>query len=186
MIEVGDYTIYNDFVNYPTQFEKNNVLYHYPVNGDRLVIGKFCTDRVRRQVPVQQREPHAGLAGQLHVPALLRGVGAGPGGRRRGVGQQGRHRHRQRRMDRVRSGRHGGREDRRRRGDRGAGGRHTGTSRPTRSWAACRPGMIRPRFDDGRRSRTAAGAAMVGLAGRERSAQTCPASCGANRKLTEE
>ena len=42
-IEVGDYTIYNDFVNDPTQFEKNNVLYHYPVNGDRLVIGKFCS-----------------------------------------------------------------------------------------------------------------------------------------------
>jgi len=30
-------------VNDPTQFEKNNVLYHYPVNGDRLVIGKFCS-----------------------------------------------------------------------------------------------------------------------------------------------
>ena len=42
-ISVGDYTIYNDFVNDPTQFEKNNVLYHYPVNGDRLVIGKFCS-----------------------------------------------------------------------------------------------------------------------------------------------
>ncbi|MFS2520554.1 CatB-related O-acetyltransferase [Bacteroides xylanisolvens] len=42
-IVVGDYTIYNDFVNDPTQFEKNNVLYHYPVNGDRLVIGKFCS-----------------------------------------------------------------------------------------------------------------------------------------------
>lgn len=42
-IEVGDYTIYNDFVNDPTAFEKNNVLYHYPINGDRLVIGKFCS-----------------------------------------------------------------------------------------------------------------------------------------------
>ena len=31
-IKVGDYTIYNDFVNDPVQFEKNNVLYHYPVN----------------------------------------------------------------------------------------------------------------------------------------------------------
>ena len=29
-ISVGDYTIYN-------------VLYHYPVNGDRLVIGKYCS-----------------------------------------------------------------------------------------------------------------------------------------------
>lgn len=43
MIEVGDYTIYNDFVNDPVQFERNNVLYHYPINRDRLVIGKFCS-----------------------------------------------------------------------------------------------------------------------------------------------
>lgn len=42
-ILVGEYTFYNDFVSDPTQFEKNNVLYHYPVNGDRLVIGKFCS-----------------------------------------------------------------------------------------------------------------------------------------------
>lgn len=42
-IEVGDFTIYNDFVNDPRDFDKNNVLYHYPINGDRLVIGKFCS-----------------------------------------------------------------------------------------------------------------------------------------------
>ena len=42
-ITVGDYTMYNDFVNDPRQFERNNVLYHYPVNRDRLVIGKFCS-----------------------------------------------------------------------------------------------------------------------------------------------
>lgn len=42
-IEVGDYTIYNDFVNDPRDFEKNNVLYHYPINGDKLIIGKFCS-----------------------------------------------------------------------------------------------------------------------------------------------
>ena len=41
-IEVGDYTIYNDFIHDPCDFEKNNVLYQYPVNGDRLIIGKFC------------------------------------------------------------------------------------------------------------------------------------------------
>ena len=40
---VGAYTIYNNFVNDPTLFEKNNVLYHYPINGDRLIIGKFCS-----------------------------------------------------------------------------------------------------------------------------------------------
>ncbi|BEQ13085.1 CatB-related O-acetyltransferase [Desulfoferula mesophila] len=42
-ITVGDYTMYNDFVSDPTQFEKNNVLYHYPVNHDKLIIGKFCS-----------------------------------------------------------------------------------------------------------------------------------------------
>lgn len=42
-IEVGEYTIYNDFVNDPKEFERNNVLYHYPVNGDRLAIGRFCS-----------------------------------------------------------------------------------------------------------------------------------------------
>jgi virginiamycin A acetyltransferase len=42
-IAVGEYTMYNDFVSDPTQFEKNNVLYHYPVNKDRLIIGKFCS-----------------------------------------------------------------------------------------------------------------------------------------------
>lgn len=42
-ISVGEYTIYNDFVSDPTQFEKNNVLYHYPINNDRLIIGKFCS-----------------------------------------------------------------------------------------------------------------------------------------------
>jgi virginiamycin A acetyltransferase len=42
-IIIGDYTMYNDFVSDPTQFEKNNVLYHYPINKDRLIIGKFCS-----------------------------------------------------------------------------------------------------------------------------------------------
>ena len=42
-IIIGDYTIYNDFRGAPTLFEKNNVLYHYPINGDRLIVGKFCS-----------------------------------------------------------------------------------------------------------------------------------------------
>lgn len=42
-ISVGDFTMYNDFAHDPRQFEKNNVLYHYPVNHDKLVIGKFCS-----------------------------------------------------------------------------------------------------------------------------------------------
>ncbi|MCC0673635.1 CatB-related O-acetyltransferase [Clostridioides sp. ES-S-0145-01] len=42
-IKVGDYTIYNDFYNDPRDFEKNNVLYQYPINNDKLIIGKFCS-----------------------------------------------------------------------------------------------------------------------------------------------
>lgn len=42
-IIVGDYTMYNDFVSDPILFEKNNVLYHYPINHEKLYIGKFCS-----------------------------------------------------------------------------------------------------------------------------------------------
>ena len=42
-IQVGDYTMYHDFVHDPRDFEKNQVLYHYPINGDKLKIGKFCS-----------------------------------------------------------------------------------------------------------------------------------------------
>jgi virginiamycin A acetyltransferase len=40
---IGDYTVYSDYVNDPKEFERNNVLYQYPVNDDRLIIGKFCS-----------------------------------------------------------------------------------------------------------------------------------------------
>lgn len=42
-LEVGDYTIYNDFVADPLLFEMNNVLYHYPIHREKLIIGKFCS-----------------------------------------------------------------------------------------------------------------------------------------------
>ena len=42
-IIIGDYTMYNDFVREPKDFEKNNVLYQYPINRDQLIIGKFCS-----------------------------------------------------------------------------------------------------------------------------------------------
>lgn len=40
-ISVGDYTYYDDDKD-PTGFEKNNILFNYPVFGDKLIIGKFC------------------------------------------------------------------------------------------------------------------------------------------------
>ncbi|MGI0118213.1 Vat family streptogramin A O-acetyltransferase [Zooshikella sp. RANM57] len=39
-IVVGDYTYYDDPEG-PSRFE-NNVLYHFPFIGDKLIIGKFC------------------------------------------------------------------------------------------------------------------------------------------------
>ena len=61
-IEVGDFTIYNDFVNDPRDFEKNNVLYHYPINGDRLVIGKFCSIAC---------QPYFKIALHIHLPVVF-------------------------------------------------------------------------------------------------------------------
>ena len=43
-IQIGEYTTYDDFVNDPRDFQKNNVLYHYPeCNREQLIIGKFCS-----------------------------------------------------------------------------------------------------------------------------------------------
>ncbi len=40
-IIVGDYTYYDDFEN-PENFERN-VLYHFEFEGDKLIVGKFCS-----------------------------------------------------------------------------------------------------------------------------------------------
>lgn len=42
-IIIGDFTFYNDSIHDPCDFEKNNVLYQYPINNDHLIIGKFCS-----------------------------------------------------------------------------------------------------------------------------------------------
>lgn len=42
-IIIDEFTIYNDFVNDPRDFARNNVLYQYPINHDKLIIGKFCS-----------------------------------------------------------------------------------------------------------------------------------------------
>lgn len=49
-IIVGEYTMYNDFVHDPRIFEQNNVLYHYPINHDKLIIGKFCSIACRSKI----------------------------------------------------------------------------------------------------------------------------------------
>jgi virginiamycin A acetyltransferase len=43
-ITVGDHTTYDDFVRDPRDFQRNQVIYHYPeCNRDRLIIGKYCS-----------------------------------------------------------------------------------------------------------------------------------------------
>ena len=68
-IEVGDYTIYNDFVSNPLLFEQNNVLYHYPINHERLIIGKFHC--LRHKVSVQLCQPYIKISINLYIPFVL-------------------------------------------------------------------------------------------------------------------
>ena len=95
-ISVGDYTIYNDFLRDPTEFARNNVLYHYPINGDRLVIGKFCS--IACGAKFLFTSANHTLKSLSH---LLRGVGHVRLGDHGGLGQPGGHCHRQRCLDRL-------------------------------------------------------------------------------------
>ena len=70
-IDVGEYTMYNDFVRDPRGFEKNNVLYHYPVNRDRLIIGRFCSIACGREVSLHQRQTYDALAFNVSLPHFL-------------------------------------------------------------------------------------------------------------------
>lgn len=70
-IIVGDYTIYNDFINDPLDFEKNNVLYHYPINKDRLIIGKFCSVACGTKFLFNSAEPYLAFFIQLYIPSFL-------------------------------------------------------------------------------------------------------------------
>ena len=68
-IQVGAYTIYDDFVNDPRDFQRNNVLYHYPE----------CNHRLRGEVYLQRGQPYAEQPVYLPVPHHVRGVGPGDG-----------------------------------------------------------------------------------------------------------
>ncbi len=97
-ISVGDYTIYNDFLRDPTEFERNNVLYHYPINGDRLVIGKFCSIACGAKFLFTSANH---TLKSLSTYPFPRGVGHARRPDHRGLGQPGGHRHRQRCLDRL-------------------------------------------------------------------------------------
>ena len=56
-ISVGDYTIYDDFVNDPRDFQRNNVLYHYTINQERNYIVDRNTTRLNTRHKWIYRKP---------------------------------------------------------------------------------------------------------------------------------
>jgi virginiamycin A acetyltransferase len=70
-IVVGDYTYYDD-PDGPERFEEN-VLYHYPFLGDRLVIGKFCA--IARGAKFVMNGANHRLAGMTTFPFSIFGNG---------------------------------------------------------------------------------------------------------------
>ena len=93
-IEVGEYTIYNDFVHDPRDFEKNNVLYHYPINGDKLKIGRFCSVACGAKFLFASGNHAMRSLSTYTFPIFLRRMGSGCRRHLRRLGQQGRYRHR--------------------------------------------------------------------------------------------
>ena len=73
-IEVGDYTIYNDFVSNPLLFEQNNVLYHYPINHERLIIGKFCSIACGTSF-CSIVQPYIKISINLYIPFVFMRIG---------------------------------------------------------------------------------------------------------------
>ena len=76
-ITVGEYTMYNDFVRNPEDFEKNNVLYHYPVNRDRLIIGKFCSIACGAKFLFNSANHSLSSLSTYPFPDFFRGMGSG-------------------------------------------------------------------------------------------------------------
>ena len=65
-IEVGDYTIYNDFAHDPQEFQQNNVLYHYPHQSRQTNYREILLHCLRGKVPVYQRQSYNAVA--FHLP----------------------------------------------------------------------------------------------------------------------
>ena len=77
-IIIGDYTMYHDFRKDPTLFEQNNVLYHYPINHDKLIIGKFLLYRMRYKIFIQQCQPFLNVFIHLSLSTIFRGMESKP------------------------------------------------------------------------------------------------------------
>ena len=72
-IEVGAYTTYDDFERDPRDFQRNNVLYHYPAcNHDRLRIGKFCSIACGAKFLLNAANHALGSLSTYPFPILLR------------------------------------------------------------------------------------------------------------------
>lgn len=100
-IEIGDYTMYNDYVRDPRDFQKNNVLYHYPVNGDKLKIGKFCSIACGAKFIFTSANHKMASLSTYPFPIFFAEWGTGGEKHPRRVGQQGRYCDRRGRVDRL-------------------------------------------------------------------------------------
>ena len=70
-IEIGDHTIYNDFVRDPRDFEKNNVLLSLPRQRRYAEDRQILLHCVRRKVSLHERKPLFTVALHLHISYLL-------------------------------------------------------------------------------------------------------------------
>ena len=71
-IVVGEYTYYDD-PDGPERFESQNVLYHYPFVGDKLIIGKFCA--LARNVKFIMNGANHTISGHSTFPFFIFGGG---------------------------------------------------------------------------------------------------------------
>ena len=177
---MGEWTIYNDFAADPVGFERNNVLYHYPVNGDRLVIGKFCSLACGARFLFNSANHTLGSLSTYPFPIFW--------GEEWGIDKSEVASAWDNRGDIVVGndvwiGYEAvimAAQDRRRRRDRGAGRRHTGRS--ALHDRGRRPGQNDTAAFRRQSGRTAAGAAMVELAGRKDPRKPAPHHAGRNRQ----
>ena len=79
---MGDFSIYNDFTYESRDFQRNNVFYHYPINGDVLRIGKFCSIACGAKFLMNIANHTLGSSSTYLFPIFLRGMGrrGGPPG----------------------------------------------------------------------------------------------------------
>ena len=101
-ITVGDHTTYDDFVRDPRDFQRNQVLYHYPeCNHDRLIIGKYCSIACGAAFLFNAANHALGSLSTYPFPIFFEEWGTDAGAVADAWDNSRRHRRRKRRLDRL-------------------------------------------------------------------------------------